>query len=195
MKLKVLVALLAALFAVSTQSIAQDQGGDTGGGDDTSDHIDNLDSNKFAIREAATQALLDLVNDPATSDETIDDLNEAEEGGSAEARWRIRRIFNDAIPDVDGDGLDGAGEDAAGSDPRNPDSDGDDVNDGDEVAGGSDPTNPDTDGDGIDDGWEIYIGWDPTHVGPNETTEEIIEILVWVHGILEALEDPWGTGR
>jgi hypothetical protein len=89
--------------------------------------------------------------------------------------------------DPDGDGLDNAGEYAAGTDPTNPDSesdgmpdgweidngfnpnlddgggdaDGDGLSNADEYAAGTDPHNPDSDGDGLDDGDEDALGTNP----------------------------------
>ena len=78
-----------------------------------------------------------------------------------------------ADADVDGDGLDGAAEAAAGTDPDDPDTDGDGELDGGEAYHGTDPldpadepdnnagNHPDTDGDGIAD----------KHEGPNYGTD------------------------
>lgn len=194
MRVACLLMFLSALPTVQVFAQATGGEGNHGGGEgsEAQDHIDDLDSPKWAVREAATLALIDLVNDPDTRDETVDDLDDANNGPpSAEAGWRIRRIF--FATDIDGDGLTGEEEDDEGTDPRDPDSDDDGLSDGDEVKDhGTDPNNPDTDGDWISDWWEVRLGFDPLHVGPSETTEEIVDIVVWVHGILEWLDDPWG---
>jgi len=63
--------------------------------------------------------------------------------------------------DLDGDGLDAAGEAAAQTDPLDTDTDDDGVTDGWEVAHGLDPLDTDTDDDGMDDGYEVAHGLDP----------------------------------
>ncbi|MGD9612820.1 MAG: LamG-like jellyroll fold domain-containing protein, partial [Kiritimatiellia bacterium] len=69
---------------------------------------------------------------------------------------------NDWLGDPDGDGLVNGGEQAAGTDPRDPDSDADGLTDFEEVAShGTDPNSPDTDGDGLPDAWEVAGGLDP----------------------------------
>ncbi len=59
----------------------------------------------------------------------------------------------DAIPDLDGDGLDALAEFQAGTNPTDPDSDNDGLGDAAETA--SDPTRADSDGDGLPDGAEL----------------------------------------
>ncbi|MEM7248597.1 MAG: thrombospondin type 3 repeat-containing protein [Acidobacteriota bacterium] len=61
----------------------------------------------------------------------------------------------DACVDGDGDGLTGAEEEAAGSNPNDPDTDDDGLDDGDEVLMGTDPHDPDTDGDGVGDADDV----------------------------------------
>ncbi|MGE9270137.1 MAG: sulfatase-like hydrolase/transferase, partial [Verrucomicrobiales bacterium] len=58
----------------------------------------------------------------------------------------------------DGDGLDNAAEELAGTDPTLADSDGDGLNDEVEVAGATDPLDPDSDDDGLLDGVETGTG-------------------------------------
>jgi len=68
----------------------------------------------------------------------------------------------DAREDADGDGLDAAGEQVAGSDPLVPDTDADDLSDGAEATThGTRADRADTDGDGLDDGAELRAGTNP----------------------------------
>ena len=165
--------LFTSLLSLSGTAIAQGQSND--------DLIDELDSNVWKTREAATLELINRVNDPDTRDDTIDDIDDAlgNDPGS-EVRARLTRVLREA--DTDGDGLDGDGEKKAGTDPTNPDTDGDGINVGDEVAGGTDPTKPDTDGDGISDFWEVFFGLDPTVAG---STEILITVLFRIHQFLD----------
>jgi len=76
--------------------------------------------------------------------------------------------------DCDGDNLDNAGEELAGTDNNNPDTDNDGFIDGDEVLNGSDPLDScspnatavggnDCDEDGLDNDEEVFYGTDPTN--------------------------------
>ena len=68
----------------------------------------------------------------------------------------------DGAEDVDEDGLDALGEQAARTLPLTPDTDGDEARDGAEVhTHGTDPRKRDTDGDGLDDGAEVRLGTEP----------------------------------
>ncbi len=68
----------------------------------------------------------------------------------------------DAILDLDGDGLTNVEEFEAGTDPAGFDTDHDGLSDGDEVHNiGSDPLDPDSDDDGMPDGWEFHFALDP----------------------------------
>jgi RHS repeat-associated protein len=64
--------------------------------------------------------------------------------------------------DVDGDGLDGEAEAAAGTNPFSTDTDGDGLSDAEELALGTDPaTAVDTDQDGLSDAMEVELGTNP----------------------------------
>ena len=68
-------------------------------------------------------------------------------------------------PDIDGDGLTDAEEQAMNTDPAKADTDGDGLTDGQEVKIGTQPLVFDTDGDGVGDGDEIAQGTDPLTPG------------------------------
>ena len=69
---------------------------------------------------------------------------------------------DDAVNDLDGDGLTALQEYTLGTRENEPDSDGDGLSDGDEhFTVGSDPLNPDTDGDWLTDQKEVEIGSNP----------------------------------
>ena len=68
-------------------------------------------------------------------------------------------------PDIDGDGLTDAEEQAMNTDPAKADTDGDGLTDGQEVKIGTQPLVYDTDGDGVGDGDEIAQGTDPLTPG------------------------------
>jgi large repetitive protein len=91
-------------------------------------------------------------------DADVDGLDDAWEQG-----WFGSFSTYDGYDDPDHDGLDNAGEQAAGSDPTHMDSDEDGLLDGVEVVHGTDPTAADSDGDGLSDLAEIVVhGSDPT---------------------------------
>ena len=68
-------------------------------------------------------------------------------------------------PDIDGDGLTDAEEQAMNTDPAKADTDGDGLTDGQEVKIGTQPLVFDTDGDGVGDGDESAQGTDPLTPG------------------------------
>ena len=68
-------------------------------------------------------------------------------------------------PDIDGDGLTDAEEQAMNTDPAKADTDGDGLTDGQEVKIGTQPLVFDTDGDGVGDGDEVAQGTDPLTPG------------------------------
>jgi gliding motility-associated-like protein len=83
-------------------------------------------------------------------------------------------IGGNPAADCDGDNLDNAGEELAGTDNNNPDTDNDGFIDGDEVLSGSDPLDScspsatavgtnDCDEDGLDNDEEVFYGTDPTN--------------------------------
>jgi len=82
-------------------------------------------------------------------------------GAPSLADFGSEPVLLDPDGDPDADGLDNAGELAAGTNPRVRDSDGDGVPDGDEVAAGTDPLDADTDDDGMGDVREAEEGTDP----------------------------------
>ncbi len=123
------------------------------------------------------------------------------DGDSNDLRDSWEEVHSGITPvangDDDGDGLDNAAEQAAGTDPLSPDSDGDGLSDSDEIALGTDPRefdtdndglsdgdevnvhetdplNPDTDDDGEDDGTEVAQGTDPLDPESNSTTAGLI---------------------
>jgi len=85
---------------------------------------------------------------PGTDTATADTADTADTGTTDTADSGDTAV----AADLDGDGLDGAAEAAAGTDPQDADSDDDGRMDGFEVAAGTDPLKPDSDGDGTCDG-------------------------------------------
>ena len=114
--------------------------------------------------------------DPNDADTDDDGLNDGEEVnfGTNPLDPCDPNIGGNPSADCDGDNLDNAGEELAGTDNNNPDTDNDGFIDGDEVLNGSDPLNScspsatavgtnDCDEDGLDNDGEIFYGTDPTN--------------------------------
>lgn len=84
---------------------------------------------------------------------------------AADAVVTVGNILLTLDDDLDGDGITGANEIAAGTDPRFADTDGDGLDDPTELnITGTSPVLPDSDGDGADDGDEVAAGTNPSDV-------------------------------
>ncbi len=92
---------------------------------------------------------------------------------SYEDRNGLDPVTDDAMADLDMDGVDNLEEYNNCTDPNDPDSDDDGLDDGGEITAGADPLNPDSDGDGLLDGAETDTG---IFVDANNTGTSPLEI-------------------
>ena len=130
-------------------------------------------------------ALLVLPGRALALDADVDGLDDAWEQG-----WFGSFSTYDGYDDPDHDGLDNAGEQAAGTDPTHMDSDDDGLLDGAELAHGADPTAADSDGDGLGDLAEVAVyGSDPADPSdpPSSSADSDGD------GLSDALERSLGT--
>ncbi|BCX49702.1 hypothetical protein HAHE_36100 [Haloferula helveola] len=124
--------------------------------------VATTESYTFVAGPAADGDYRVTVTNAVGSDTATIAVTAIDDGDGIDNQWEVDN-FGDfqtygATDDVDQptpDGLDNAGEFAAGTDPNNPDTDGDGLLDGDEAANNADPLVADTDGDGFSDGYEV----------------------------------------
>ncbi len=102
------------------------------------------------------------ITNVAGSDSSTTVVTAIDDGDGIDNQWEVDNFGDfllygatDDVDTPDPDGLDNAGEFAAGTDPNDPDTDDDGLLDGDEAANNANPLVADTDGDGFWDGYEV----------------------------------------